>query len=117
MIADHYSCSLHSKIADDELQTARRNASCPRKVACLAQLARFQTDGSFGLVRSACNKLPTTSAAGIAPEGFWLQRKTETLSSGDLLLTLIAWCSAQHSADLAQAGRRQSLADQQHRLF
>ena len=44
-------------------------------------------------------------------------RKTETLSSGDLLLTLIAWCSAQHSADLAQAGRRQSLADQQHRLF
>ena len=40
-----------------------------------------------------------------------------TLSSGDLLLTLIAWCSAQHSADLAQAGRRQSLADQQHRLF
>ena len=38
-------------------------------------------------------------------------------SSGDLLLTLIAWCSAQHSADLAQAGRRQSLADQQHRLL
>ena len=26
VIADHYSCSLHSKIADDELQTARRNA-------------------------------------------------------------------------------------------
>ena len=75
VIADHYSCSLHSKIADDELQTARRNASCPRKVACLAQLARFQTDGSFGLVRSACNKLPTRSAAGIAPEGFWLQRQ------------------------------------------